>query len=167
MKKKLILSAGTLADNISFFDPATDLRKLSTIRKKGQLIFSMQFLVVVWLAAKAIVIGQFTIGMMVAFLAYRAQFTERSSQLVDKVIEFKLARIHLNRLSDIVETSPEPGLLTADSGNHYLVDNKLAVKRHYERKHLQRKRKKQNLGETLPEKACFPPMLHSEVFDRH
>jgi ATP-binding cassette subfamily B protein RaxB len=75
------------------------------------LIYSLQFLVVVWLAARSIVNGGFTVGMMVAFLAYRTQFSERSAQLVDKIIEFRLARVHLDRLSDIVETEIEPGHL--------------------------------------------------------
>lgn len=76
----------------------------------AELVFSLQFLAVVWLAAKSIVAGQLTVGMLVAFLAYRTHFTERSSQLIDKIVEFRLARVHLDRLSDIVETEPEPGL---------------------------------------------------------
>jgi ATP-binding cassette subfamily B protein RaxB len=74
------------------------------------LIFTFQFLLVVYLAAKSIAMGEFTVGMLVAFLAYRAQFSERSAELVNKAIEFRLARIHLDRLSDIVESDIEPGL---------------------------------------------------------
>jgi ATP-binding cassette subfamily B protein RaxB len=75
-----------------------------------RLIFTFQFLLVVYLAAKSIAMGEFTVGMLVAFLAYRAQFSERSAELVNKAIEFRLARIHLDRLSDIVESDIEPGL---------------------------------------------------------
>ena len=56
----------------------------------SQLIYSIQFLFVVWLAARAILVGEFTVGMMVAFLAYRSQFSERSAELVNKLIEFKV-----------------------------------------------------------------------------
>jgi ATP-binding cassette subfamily B protein RaxB len=76
----------------------------------SQLIFSVQFLIIVWLAARQILVGEFTVGMMVAFLAYRAQFSERSAELINKLIDFRLARVHLERLADIAETPIEPGL---------------------------------------------------------
>ena len=76
----------------------------------SQLIFSVQFLLIVWLAAGAILNGNFTVGMLVAFLAYRAQFSERSALLVDRLIEFRLSRVHLDRLADIIETDAEAGL---------------------------------------------------------
>lgn len=78
----------------------------------SQLILSLQLLLVVWLAAKLILAGGFTVGMMVAFLAYRAQFSERSVLLIDRIIEFKLSRVHLDRLADIVETDTEHGLVS-------------------------------------------------------
>lgn len=73
----------------------------------NQAIFSLQLIVVIWLGAIAIIDGAMTIGMLVAFLAYRALFTERAAALIDKAFEFRMAKIHLERLADIVETEPE------------------------------------------------------------
>ncbi len=77
----------------------------------SDLVFSMQLLFVVWLAAKSILVGTFTVGMMVAFLAFRTQFSERVALLIDKIFEFRLSRVHLDRLADIVETETEKGLV--------------------------------------------------------
>ena len=64
----------------------------------------------------AILDGTFTVGMLLAFLAYKNQFTQRSSALVDKIAEFRLATIHLDRLADVVHTKAEfePDRLTSD-----------------------------------------------------
>lgn len=74
----------------------------------NRLVFGLQLIVVIWLGAIAIFDTRLTIGMLVAFLAYRAQFTERASALIDRCFEFRLARVQLDRLSDIVQTDPEP-----------------------------------------------------------
>lgn len=77
----------------------------STLR---QLLFALQLVAVVWLGALGVLGGQLTPGMLVAILAYRALFTERAAALVDRVLEFRLARLQLDRLADIVHARPEP-----------------------------------------------------------
>lgn len=74
----------------------------------NQLLFGLQFVLVVWFAARAILDGRLTTGMLVAFLAYRALFTGRAAALIDRVFEFRLARVELDRLADIVQTEREP-----------------------------------------------------------
>lgn len=76
-------------------------------RFAGQLIFGLQSVVVIWLGARTILAGTFTVGMLVAFLSYRAQFSARAESLIEKLFQFRLARIHLDRLADIVETKRE------------------------------------------------------------
>lgn len=71
------------------------------------VIFGVQNVLLVWFAARGIIAGQFTVGMMVAFLAYKVHFVGRSAGLVDKVLQFRLARIHLDRLNDIVAADKE------------------------------------------------------------
>lgn len=73
----------------------------------NSLIFGIQNVILVWVAAAQIVAGSFTVGMMIAFLAYKVHFVGRSVALVDKLFQFRLARIHLDRLADIVDASPE------------------------------------------------------------
>jgi ATP-binding cassette, subfamily B, bacterial CvaB/MchF/RaxB len=71
-------------------------------------ILSIENIVVVWLGARLVLEGHFSIGMLVAFLAYKAQFTLRASALIEKLMEFRLASVHLERLSDIALAEPEP-----------------------------------------------------------
>lgn len=73
----------------------------------SSLIFGLQNVLLIWFAAQAIVAGTFTVGMMVAFLAYKIHFVGRSAGLVDRLLQFRLARIHLDRIADIVEALPE------------------------------------------------------------
>lgn len=73
----------------------------------NQLLFTLEHVLVIWLGAKFIIDGSFSVGMLVAFLAYKTQFTSRASALIDKAMEFRLVSIHLDRLSDIALTDPE------------------------------------------------------------
>lgn len=68
------------------------------------LINNLQIVIVVWLAATLMMAegSQFSLGMLIAFLAYRQYFTDSVSQLLQKGIEFRLLSLHLDRLSDII-----------------------------------------------------------------
>lgn len=82
------------------------------------LLFGLLNVLLIWVAARAIVAGTFTVGMMVAFIAYKVHFVGRSAGLIDKLLQFRLAGIHLDRIADIVETAPEKsaGASTFDAG---------------------------------------------------
>jgi len=73
------------------------------------LINGLQIVIVVWFAATLMMAegSQFTLGMLIAFLAYRQYFTDSISQLLQKGIEFRLLSLHLDRLSDIIFESRE------------------------------------------------------------
>src|SRR5690606_28469643 len=60
-----------------------------------------------YLAAQLVMAGDFTIGMLTAFLAYKLQFTGSVSNLVNKWIEFKMLGLHLERIADIALAEPE------------------------------------------------------------
>ncbi len=94
-----------MADSIAAAADAGRIRVWGEVA--SSLVFGIQNVLLVWVAARAIIEGSFTVGMMVAFLAYKIHFVARSAGLVDKVFHFRLARIHLDRLADIVEASPE------------------------------------------------------------
>lgn len=49
----------------------------------------------------------FSVGMLVACLAYRDQFAARIAGLIDKAVELCMLRLHGERLGDIVLTAPE------------------------------------------------------------
>ncbi|RZL02799.1 MAG: peptidase domain-containing ABC transporter [Rubrivivax sp.] len=72
------------------------------------LISAVEQSLVLYLAASMILDEQFSIGMLVAFLAYKGQFLQRASELLERVINLRLLKLQGERLADIVLTEPEP-----------------------------------------------------------
>ncbi|UJX25545.1 peptidase domain-containing ABC transporter [Pseudoalteromonas sp. CF6-2] len=72
-----------------------------------ELISKVEYLTVIFFGATLIINNAFTIGMFIAFLAYRQQFSSSTQTLVDHIFRFKLASTYLRRMSDIVMQSQE------------------------------------------------------------
>lgn len=76
-----------------------------------QALFGLERILVIWIGANLALQNIFSVGMLVAYLAYREQFSMRVGSLVDKWIEFRMLRLHGERLADIVHSEPEdPGV---------------------------------------------------------
>ena len=54
---------------------------------------------------------RFFVGMLIAYLSYKDQFATRAGALIDKGIEFRMLRLHAQRLADIMLAEPEDGPL--------------------------------------------------------
>lgn len=66
------------------------------------LIFGVENVLTIWLAVKLVIDGAgFSIGMVLAYMAYKAQFTQKAAALLDQAIAFKMLALHLERLSDV------------------------------------------------------------------
>lgn len=63
--------------------------------------------VVIWLGAGEIIAGRLSIGQLVAFLGFQTLLLNRAVALIDKIIETRLIKLHLERLTDIVKQKPE------------------------------------------------------------
>ena len=88
-----------------FINANIDYGKYLILQKFAEtLINGLQIVIVVWAAASLMMAegSGFSLGMLVAFLAYRQYFTDSISQLLNKGIEFRLLSLHLDRLSDII-----------------------------------------------------------------
>jgi ATP-binding cassette subfamily B protein RaxB len=59
--------------------------------------------VAAWLALR----GELTIGVLYAVLAYKTQFMTAGAHIVEKAVEFRLLRLHLDRISDIATSDQE------------------------------------------------------------
>jgi ATP-binding cassette subfamily B protein RaxB len=70
-------------------------------------ISKIEYLIVIFIGATLIIDKEFTIGMFIAFLAYRQQFSSSTQTLVDHIFKFRLASTYLRRMSDIVMQSQE------------------------------------------------------------
>lgn len=73
-----------------------------------QLLFHGLRVAAIYILAKRGLAGQMSIGMVSAFVAYLGMFIGRAGGIVDRVVEYKLLEVPLNRLSDIVFNEEEP-----------------------------------------------------------
>ncbi len=67
----------------------------------NKLLFGMENVLVIYFAAMIVMDGALSIGMALAFIAYKGMFTERFANLIEQIIQFKMMRLHLDRISDI------------------------------------------------------------------
>lgn len=93
---------------------ATYRRRMVDIRIElaEGLLFSASFLLTVYLGALAVMDQRLTIGLLLAFLAYRSSFTGSATALIAQLQKWRLLGLHLERLSDIVGEKPEQILLS-------------------------------------------------------
>jgi ATP-binding cassette subfamily B protein RaxB len=76
-------------------------------RGSNMLVFGLENVVVIWLAAIAVMEGKFTVGMLYAFLGFKLLFLTRVINLVDKWNEFRMLDLHAERIADIALAEPE------------------------------------------------------------
>jgi ATP-binding cassette subfamily B protein RaxB len=72
-----------------------------------KLVFGLERIAVIWVGALLVMDRSFSVGMLFAFFAYKEQFAQRVSGLIDKLIELKMLKLQGERLADIVLTAPE------------------------------------------------------------
>lgn len=73
----------------------------------SQLVFGIERIAVIWIGATLALQNVFSVGMLIAYLAYKDQFAGRMAALIDRWLEFRMLRLHGERLADIVLTPPE------------------------------------------------------------
>lgn len=71
------------------------------------LLFGVENLLVIWLGATMVMDGQFSVGILMAFNAYKSQFDSRVGSLIDKFFELRMLQLQGERLADIVLQAPE------------------------------------------------------------
>ncbi|WP_315133883.1 peptidase domain-containing ABC transporter [Achromobacter marplatensis] len=72
------------------------------------LLFGLSSIAILWLGARLVLDGQFTVGALLAFIVYKTLFDKRVAALLDKFVEVKMLRLQGERLADIVREAPEP-----------------------------------------------------------
>lgn len=77
-------------------------------RSSKTLLFGALTILVVWIGAKDVMANTMSIGMLLAFIAYKDQFLKRVSGLINKFVDLQMLRLHAERLADIALTEPEP-----------------------------------------------------------
>lgn len=88
-----------------------------------QMMSGLENTLVIALAGLMIIEAKFSVGMLFAFIAYKGQFLGGVHGLFDKINEFRMLRLHLERLSEIALAKPEE-----EHGEDHLILNAQDVK---------------------------------------
>lgn len=72
-----------------------------------RLLFGVERVAVLWVGALLVLDQALSLGMLFAFLAYKEQFAQRCSTLIDRGVELWMLRLQGERLADIALTAPE------------------------------------------------------------
>lgn len=67
-------------------------------------LFGIENIVVIFIATTMVMDQALSLGMLIAFIAYKSMFTQRIANLIEQAILFKMLNMHLLRLSDITHT---------------------------------------------------------------
>ena len=79
----------------------TSQKLLLGVRVANSFLFGGLTILVVWLGAHRVLDNLMSIGMLLAFIAYKDQFFGRVSNLIDRAVELTMLRLHAERLADI------------------------------------------------------------------
>ena len=80
------------------------------------LLSGAETLLVLYLGARMVIAGELTLGMLLAFQAYRGQFTGAAIALINQWFAFRMLGLHLERLADVVHQEPETEPATEGDG---------------------------------------------------
>jgi ATP-binding cassette subfamily B protein RaxB len=92
------------------FNAGLRVQRVKVTHETAQtLLFGLERVLVVWLAARMVLAGSFSVGMLFAYMAYKELFAARVATLVDTASELAMLRLHGERVADIVLAEAEAG----------------------------------------------------------
>jgi ATP-binding cassette subfamily B protein RaxB len=68
------------------------------------VIFGVSNILLIWLAIRLSMAGGFSVGMVIAFLAYKEQFVGKTAAFINQAIAFRMLNLHLERMGEIALT---------------------------------------------------------------
>lgn len=69
----------------------------------------LQYVIILYLGARTVLAGDgLSLGMLFAFMSFRQTFADRANALIGQFVQLRLIRLHLDRLSDIVQSDADP-----------------------------------------------------------
>ncbi len=84
------------------------VQKLDLVfRMVNTMLFGLDRIVIIFFGARAVMSGSLTVGMLVAFLAYKDQFSQRVAAFLDTIVRISVLAVHGERIADIALAEPE------------------------------------------------------------
>jgi ATP-binding cassette subfamily B protein RaxB len=65
------------------------------------VIYALEAVFSLWLAIHFVIAGGFTVGMVIAYVAYKTQFLTSAASFADQLVAFRMLRLHIDRITDI------------------------------------------------------------------
>ncbi|MFY8063802.1 MAG: ABC transporter transmembrane domain-containing protein, partial [Usitatibacteraceae bacterium] len=89
------------------------------------LIFGVESVVVIWMAALLVLEGAFSVGMLYAFIGFKLVFLSRVNNLIEKFNEFRMLDLHAERIADIAldPSNPNVWFVAVGSGGVWKTTN--------------------------------------------
>ena len=87
------------------------VQRLGLSLQAGQgLLLGLEAAAAVGLGALLVLEGSgFSIGMLLAYLAYKTQFVQRAAALTDKLLDLRMLGLHADRVADVLASKAEAG----------------------------------------------------------
>jgi ATP-binding cassette subfamily B protein RaxB len=97
--------------NIKSSNSAIKLKKFEIGFEWSEGIISgFENIIFIYLVSNLVINGEFTVGMIIAFVAYKSMFISTTMGLIDNVIDVFMLSLHLDRISDIALSDQENNL---------------------------------------------------------
>ncbi|WP_261373717.1 peptidase domain-containing ABC transporter [Yersinia mollaretii] len=81
------------------------------------IIESLTGAAVLWFGASAVLSGQFSVGMLVAYISFQNRFSVSMTGIIDKAFSYRMLDIYNERLADIVLTEREGSIASQNTEN--------------------------------------------------
>lgn len=94
-----------LVDRINADLRVEKMRVLFSAASTG--LFGLDRLVIIFFGVRAIMADEMSVGMFVAFLAYKDQFAARIDSFIEAIVSFVMLSMHGERIADIALAEPE------------------------------------------------------------
>jgi ATP-binding cassette subfamily B protein RaxB len=72
-------------------------------------LFGLDRILIIFFGARAVMEGTLSVGMLVAFLAYKDHFSQRIGKCLDTIVRMGTLSVHGERIADIALAEPEQG----------------------------------------------------------
>lgn len=65
------------------------------------VLYGMEKALILYLGVKLVFSGELSAGMLIAFISYKEQFSEKMANLIEQALQYGMLRLHLDRVADI------------------------------------------------------------------
>lgn len=83
---------------------------------------------ITWIGARLIIKGEFSLGMLFAFISFQTQLTSKASGLIEKYMQYRMLSLHADRVSDIALTSMDRGFVNQPKSGKTRITGELTTR---------------------------------------